>query len=79
MKCCQEVVASCHERSVVSEYSANSCWFQIVSGRRAGAYTILLDTDHRYADPSAQLPPDMQPDALARSLTELQEQLSQML
>ena len=72
-------MASCHERLVVCGYSADRCCFQIVSGRRAGAYTILLDTDHRYADSSDQLPPDMQPDALARSLTEVQEQLSQML
>lgn len=55
-------------------------WLQIVSGRRAGAYTILLDTEDKYAAADdAQLPGEMRPDALARSLAQVQDQVSQML
>ena len=53
---------------------------QMVSGRRAGAYTILLDTSHAYqAANNAQLAGELRPDAVARSLEEVQTQLSSLV
>lgn len=47
-----------------------------MSGRRAGAWTILLDTEDRYEDKGAELPEEQQPNFYATSLQDVQNILA---
>ena len=52
---------------------------QVASGRRAGAWTILLDTEDRYEDEGAGLPAEHQPNFYATSLADVQRILESEL
>lgn len=51
----------------------------MASGRRAGAWTILLDTEDRYEDEGAGLPAEHQPNFYATSLADVQRILESEL